>query len=100
MISAEYLVRLTDQIESHGYSAKRAPTILVSMARLTRREAAALVFTAPLLAQSGPPPRDTRQTTPAPQTVAGADGDVLEAGRKLGMIEVPMNVEPAFVFKA
>lgn len=75
------------------------PTILVSMARFTRREAAALIFTTPLLAQSGPPPQGPQQVTPAPQTVAAADDEVRTAGQKLRAIEIPMTVEPAFLFK-
>ncbi|HXE12385.1 MAG TPA: hypothetical protein VN633_09710 [Bryobacteraceae bacterium] len=69
------------------------------MARLTRREAAALVFTAPLLAQSGPPPQTPQQVTPAPQTVSAAADEVRQAGQKLRAIQVPMNIEPAFLFK-
>jgi hypothetical protein len=69
------------------------------MGRLTRREAAALVFSAPLLAQSNPPPQGPQQITPAPQTVAAADDEVRQAGQKLRAIDVPMDVEPAFLFK-
>jgi hypothetical protein len=69
------------------------------MARLTRREAAALVFTAPLLAQSSPPPQGPQPQTSAPRSVAAADNEVRQAVQKLRAIEVPMDVEPAFLFK-
>jgi hypothetical protein len=69
------------------------------MGRLTRREAAALVLTAPLLAQSGAPPQGPRQITPAPQTVTAAEDEVRQAGQRLRAIDVPMHVEPAFLFK-
>jgi hypothetical protein len=74
--------------------------------RLTRRQWAALVAAAPLAAQvtSKVPP----QGAPAPaqpaatpqQKLQKAYSDVRASSDKLSKIEVPMNVEPAFMFRA
>ena len=82
------------------------------MARLTRREIAALLGVAPLAAQSihliGKQVVDAQTAAPPSQPAVDAPAsalqkahhDVAEAGEKLRAIAVPMDVSPAFVFKA
>lgn len=60
---------------------------------LTRRQWAALLGAAPLLAQTPPPP--------APEAkLEKANADVRETSQRLAEIEVPMDLEPAFRFTA
>jgi hypothetical protein len=75
-----------------------------SQMRMTRRYWTALITAAPLLGQvtSKPP-----QGAPAPASPAAtpeeklkkAYADVREVSERLSRTEVPMNIEPAFVFK-
>ena len=77
-----------------------------SLARLSRREWTGLLAAAPLAAQimSTKPPVGS-PAEPAPgatpeQRLQKALTDVRDTGALLSKIEVPMNVEPAFSFKA
>jgi hypothetical protein len=67
---------------------------------LTRRQWAALVSASPLVAQVVP-------STPAPQTAASlspaqkmekANADVRDVSQSLAAIDLPLGVEPAFIF--
>jgi len=69
------------------------------MARLTRREIAALLVVAPLAAQTAATSSQPAVDAPA-SALQKAHHDVAEAGEKLRAIAVPMDVSPAFVFKA
>jgi hypothetical protein len=68
------------------------------MARLTRRELAALVAVAPLAAQSVPASTQP-QPISAPSTLEAATKQVQQAGEQLRALAVPMSVEPAFKFR-
>ncbi len=74
--------------------------------RLTRRQAAALLAAAPLAAQvvsTTPPVGSPAPPSPAAtpeQRVEKANADVRQVSERLSKIEVPMNVEPAFTFRA
>jgi hypothetical protein len=65
------------------------------MVRFTRRELTKLLAVLPLAAQTTPPAKK-----PAPQTVQQAIDLVAESREKLRVLDVPMNMEPAFSFKA
>jgi hypothetical protein len=65
--------------------------------RFSRRQWVVLLGTTPLLAQTAVPPASP--ATPE-QRVEKARSDVREVSDKLAAIEVPMNVEPAFHFRA
>jgi hypothetical protein len=77
-----------------------------SLSRLTRRQWTALVAAAPLAAQvtSKVPPQGTpaaSQPAAAPeQKLQKAYADVRAVSEQLSKIEVPMDVEPAFAFRA
>jgi hypothetical protein len=69
------------------------------MPRYTRRELAALLAVSPLIAQTIPP-------TPAqPTAIASAASpdkatdEVRRASEELRALSMPMNIEPAFIFK-
>jgi hypothetical protein len=66
--------------------------------RLSRRQCVALLGTSPLLAQTAVP----LSTPPAApeQRVEKAKSDVREISGKLATIELPMDIEPAFHFRA
>jgi hypothetical protein len=74
--------------------------------RLTRRKWAAIIATVPLYAQvdshtpppGGPAPLNSAATPEA--RLQKAYADVKDASGLLSKIEVPMNIEPAFLFKA
>jgi hypothetical protein len=68
------------------------------MARFTRREVALLFAAAPFAAQTVPP-QTKPAFRPAPKTVQEADQQVAETSGKLRSFDLPMSVEPAFVFK-
>lgn len=69
------------------------------MARPTRREIAALLVVAPIAAQTAAPP--SQPSTGAPgNSLQKAFQDVAGSGEKLRAISIPMDVAPAFVFKA
>jgi hypothetical protein len=68
------------------------------MARLTRRQMAALLTAAPLAAQNAPPPKET-QPEMAPKTVQQAMDQVKQTREKLQNLSVPTSLEPAFAFK-
>jgi hypothetical protein len=68
------------------------------MARFTRREVTLLLAATPLAAQTVPP-QTQPAFRPAPKTVEQADQQINETSEKLRSINLPMNVEPAFVFK-
>jgi hypothetical protein len=66
--------------------------------RLSRRQCVVLLATTPLLAQTvGPSP--ALPATPE-QRRDKANADVREVSGKLAAIELPMNLEPAFRFRA
>jgi hypothetical protein len=76
----------------------------------TRREWTALVGSVPLLAQvpSSPPqqrvppegvPAPAPATVPPEQKLQKALSDIRDVSQRLAQIEVPMNIEPAFVFR-
>jgi len=69
------------------------------MPRFTRRELAALLAVSPLIAQNTPP--SPAQPT-AIASVASPDkaaDEVRQASEELRSLNMPMNIEPAFVFK-
>jgi len=77
-----------------------------SSPRMTRRQVAALLGASPLLAQvtqkippQGAPMPAAPNATPE-QKLAKALADVREASNRLAQIELPMNIEPAFAFRA
>ena len=76
------------------------------MGAFTRRQWAALVVAAPLAAQvtsTVPPAGSPAAAKPAatPQErIQKAYADVHDVSERLSKIEVPMNVEPAFAFRA
>jgi hypothetical protein len=70
------------------------------MPRFTRRELAALLSVSPLIAQSVPPAPPQPKSEAAPATPQKAADDVRQASEKLRALTVPMDVEPAFSFKA
>jgi hypothetical protein len=80
--------------------ARRTPS------RLTRRQWTALVAAAPLAGQvtSKVPPRGAPAPPQAPATpeqkLQKAYADVRAVSEQLSKIEVPMDIEPAFVFRA
>jgi hypothetical protein len=88
-----------------GMRSLSAPT-----SRMTRRRLAALLGATPLVAQIGTPPI-TQKTpplgTPAPsattvnpnEKLKKASAGVREVSARLAQLEVPMDTEPAFVFK-
>lgn len=77
---------------------------------MTRRRLAALLSATPLAAQIAAPPV-TQKTppvgSPAPSQTTGtadeklkkANDDIRKVSERLAQIEVPMDVEPSFVFK-
>ncbi len=79
-------------------------------APITRRRIAALLTAAPLAAQTIPPPV-TQKTpplgTPAPSATGAtpdeklkkANDGIRQVSARLAKVEVPMETEPAFVFK-
>ena len=73
--------------------------------RITRREWTALVGASPLLAQvtSKTPPQGSPLPAPPSATPAQrqqkATADVRQVKDRLAQIEVPMDVEPAFIFR-
>jgi hypothetical protein len=69
------------------------------MARPTRREIAALLVVAPIVAQTTAPPSQPSTGAPA-DSLQKAFRDVAGSGQKLRAISISMDVEPAFVFKA
>jgi hypothetical protein len=75
-------------------------------ARLTRRQWAVLLGTAPLVAQvtSTVPPTGVPAPPNAPaspeQRLQKAYADIRQVSERLSKIEMPMNVEPAFSFRA
>lgn len=82
-------------------SAHQPPTV-----RITRRQCAALLGAAPLVAQ-------VTSTVPSPGLPAPANGpaspeqrlqkayaDLRQVSERLSKIEMPMNIEPAFSFRA
>ncbi|HEY6988579.1 MAG TPA: hypothetical protein VH369_09360 [Bryobacteraceae bacterium] len=77
-----------------------------SLSRLTRRQWTALVAAAPLAAQvtSKVPPQGApapQQPTASPeQKLQKAHADVRGVSEQLSRIEVSMDIEPAFVFRA
>jgi hypothetical protein len=71
---------------------------MIRMSRITRREWAALLGAAPLAAQIVSKDVPPRPAAPA-QTIQKAYADVRRISDRLAQIEVPMNVEPAFVFR-
>jgi hypothetical protein len=68
------------------------------MARFTRREVTLLLAATPLAAQTVPP-QTKPPFRPAPKTVQEADQQVSETSEKLRSLQLPMSVEPAFVFR-
>ena len=74
-------------------------------ARITRRNAAALVAAAPLLAQVTSKLHPQGSPVPAPASATPqaklekAVADVRQVSQRLSQLEVPINVEPAFAFK-
>lgn len=68
------------------------------MARFTRREVTLLLAATPLASQTVPP-QTKPAFRPAPKTVQDADQQVSETSEKLRSLNLPMDVEPAFVFK-
>lgn len=86
----------------------RSPSALA--APITRRRLTALLGATPLVAQTTPPPV-TQKTpplgTPAPSAPAASSDEKLKKANevirqisaRLANIEVPMDTEPAFVFK-
>ncbi|MFZ0590209.1 MAG: hypothetical protein WAM39_06985 [Bryobacteraceae bacterium] len=68
------------------------------MARLTRRHFAAFLAAAPALAQTAP--ATANQQPPAPRTIDEANKDVSDASEELKALSVPIDLEPAFAFKA
>jgi hypothetical protein len=77
------------------------------LARLTRRQWTALISCTPLAAaqitSTVPPtgsPKPAGPDATPDQRMEKATSDVREASALLAKIEVPMNVEPAFVFRA
>jgi len=69
------------------------------MARPTRREIAALLVVAPIAAQTAAPPSQPSTGAPASSSQK-AFQEVAGGGEKLRAISIPMDVAPAFVFKA
>ena len=72
---------------------------------VTRRNWAALIAVAPLVAQvstipQNPPPLAAPEAGTPEQRVAKAVEDVRKVSNRLMQTEVPMSVEPAFHFKA
>jgi hypothetical protein len=74
---------------------------------MSRRSWAALVATAlPALAQVAPtpPPQGSPQPPPPPATpearLQKALADIRQTSDRLAQIEVPMDIEPAFAFRA
>jgi hypothetical protein len=73
--------------------------------RITRRQCAALLGTAPLLAQvtSTVPPQGLPAPSNGPaspeQRLQKAYADVRRVSERLSKIEVPMTIEPAFSFR-
>lgn len=76
-----------------GMRSRRTP----SERSFTRREWTALLGAAPLAAQTVSP-----STSPqaAPPNLQKAFEDVRHTSERLSKLEVPMNIEPAFNFKA
>jgi hypothetical protein len=76
-----------------------------ALPRITRRNLAALLGGAPLVAQvtQKTPPQGVPKPAPAfatpEQKLQKAFADVHEVSVKLAEIEVPMNIEPAFTFR-
>jgi hypothetical protein len=70
------------------------------MSRFTRRELAALLSVSPLLAQNVPPTPAQPKAEAAPTSPQKAAEDVRQTSEKLRALSVPMDVEPAFSFKA
>ena len=69
------------------------------MRRPTRRELAALLGALPLAArQNRPTPAEPK--TPAADSLTKAVNEVRETSGKLRAMNVPMDLEPAFRFKA
>ena len=75
-------------------------------ARITRRQCAALLGAAPLVAQvtsTAPPqglPVPTNGSASPEQRLQKAYADVRRVSERLSKIEVPMTIEPAFSFRA
>jgi hypothetical protein len=72
--------------------------------RMTRRHWTALISATPLFAQvTSKPPQGAPAPAPSSATpeekLKKAYADVREISERLSRIDVPMNVEPAFVFK-
>lgn len=77
----------------------------VCMRGPTRRELAGLLTALPLAAQSDPPtqkhpPTAAQPSSAAADSLAKANDEVRQTGEKLRAIDVPMDLEPAFQFKA
>jgi hypothetical protein len=74
--------------------------------RITRRQWTALLGAAPLVAQvtSSVPPAGVPAPSSGPaspeQRLQKAYADVRQASERLSKVELPMNVEPAFSFRA
>jgi hypothetical protein len=66
--------------------------------RLNRRRWVAFLGATPLLAQIAP--QSAAPALPPEQRIAKAQSDVHEVSGKLAALEVPMNIEPAFHFRA
>jgi hypothetical protein len=71
----------------------------------TRRQIAALIAAAPLMGQvtttppSGSPAPAKPSATPE-ERLSKANADVRKVSARLAQIEVPMDLEPAFLFRA
>lgn len=76
------------------------------MTRITRRQWALLAAAAPAAAQvtqKAPPqgvPAPAQPSATPEQKLQKAYSDIREASDKLSKMEVPMDVEPAFLFRA
>ena len=76
-----------------------------SASRITRRQWAALMASAPLVAQvtqKAPPlgsPAPAQPPATPEQKLQKAYADVREASDRLSKIELPMDIEPAFAFR-
>ena len=70
------------------------------MGRISRRQLAILLAISPLAAQTPPPPAVAGASQGSPETLAQAVDDVRQSSERLQKMVIPMDVEPAFSFKA